>query len=210
MLNSTCDYSQPSFYKFSQDSIVLSKEGLRLLEKKLSEGPIIRALDLFSGCGVVGLEIMRNFKKNISFDFLEIQNDYKNYFNENKKKFLNRGECDKARFINEDYLSFCSNENLKYDFIISNPPYFNPRKNRLSENPKKNLCRFFLKSDFYHFLKFILDFLSKRGVAVFLLREDEVNQDIRDFLTKYEDILKIEKLRSLQKVSLFTATLLDK
>ena len=210
MLNNTCDYSQPNFYKFSQDSIVLSKEGHRLLEKRLSTGPTIKALDLFSGCGVVGLEIMRNFKKNISFDFLEIQNDYKNNFNENKKKFLGRSEYDKARFINDDYLNFCSNENIKYDFIISNPPYFNPKKNRLSDNPQKNLCRFLLKSDFSHFFKFILNRLSKRGLAVFLLREDEVNQEIRDFSAKYEDILKVEKIKSLQKVSLFTATFLDK
>ena len=209
MSKNICDYSQPSFYKFSEDSINLSKEVLSLMEYSFSVTYPLKGLDLFSGCGVVGLEIMRNIDRDISFDFVELQKDYKVFFNKNVQKFLKDDNMEKARFLNMNYLDLRNDGDIKYDLIVSNPPYFYPEKNRMGQDYKKNLCRFFIDNTFSDFLTFIMESLSEKGVAVFLLREDEVKNELKTFVNCQEG-LKIKKVKTLNKVSIFVATFLHK
>ena len=57
-------YSQPKFYHFSEDSIVLAKKGYEVFKKKIRGGrKDLVLVDAFSGCGVVGLEVFTSFKK---------------------------------------------------------------------------------------------------------------------------------------------------
>ena len=209
MSKSICDYSQPNFYRFSEDSINLSKEVIYLMEYNFSGIYPLKGLDLFSGCGVVGLEIMRKTDRDISFDFVELQKDYEVFFKKNVQKFLKDDNMEKARFLNMNYLDLRNGGDIKYDLIVSNPPYFYPEKNRMGQDNKKNLCRFFIDNTFSDFLTFIMESLSKKGIAVFLLREDEVKNELKNFVN-CQEVLKIEKAKTLNKVSIFVATFLHK
>ena len=75
----TFNYSQPSGYRLSHDSVFLA----RSVHEHLAEVNLnnTKALDICSGSGIIGLDFLfhrREAGKDIpdSFDFLEVQNDY--------------------------------------------------------------------------------------------------------------------------------------
>ena len=156
------DYQQPDFYKFSEDSIYLSKHAIGKVKGN------INILDVGSGCGVIGLEIIQGSSFSPHVDFLEIQSEFRPYFEANKK-YLNATH---ANFILGDYSKIMLKK--KYDLIISNPPYFPTGENRLGDCHKKNTCRFFLNGDLDNLLSFFKKHLSKDGVGLFLCRKGQV------------------------------------
>jgi len=166
------DYQQPDFYKFSEDSIFLAKHAIQQINGDL------KVLDVCSGCGVVGLEIIRGSKFNLLVDFLEIQDDFRSYFEANKKYL----KANNANYILGDY----SNVNLpeKYDLIVSNPPYFTQNEFRLSPNRLKNNCRFYLNGDLDDLLSFYKRHLGPGGMGLLLCRQGE------DILKKYHSVFK--------------------
>ena len=77
----------------------------------------------------------------------------------------------------------------------------------MGQDNKKNLCRFFIDNTFSDFLTFIMESLSEKGIAVFLLREDEVKNELKTFVN-CQKVLRIKKVKALNKVSIFVATFL--
>ena len=69
-------------------------------------------------------------------------------------------------FYCSDFEEFTKSNKVKYNLIVSNPPYFMEDKNRLSSNNQRNICRF-LKSVFVNFLNFVYNHLDTGGVALF-------------------------------------------
>ncbi|MBG09391.1 MAG: hypothetical protein CME68_11570 [Halobacteriovoraceae bacterium] len=206
-------YCQPEFYKFSEDSLFLANESSKLIKDNFPKNYPIRGLDLCSGCGVVGIETMRQLENVFLFHFLELQGLFQGFFHKNTVFFLNQDERNKVKFYNSDFDSFSSSKlysNIKYNLIVSNPPYFKKEKNREGADKRRNLCRFFSDSDFTKFLQFIFAFLDKKGIALFLGRDSEIEYDIKTFLEKKSKDFEIIKYKSVGLTSLFMGRFLDK
>ena len=169
----TFNYSQPEEYHFSHDSVFLSR---RIFEQ-MSEVDLnsTRALDICSGSGIVGMDFLfhrRQAEQSVPsyFDFLEIQDEYRNHFVENKNRLgpINT----QFEFVHRNYNDLLSKEfKEKYDLIVSNPPYFFTWQGKLSPSEFKNRCRFFIDSDLKNLLLGISHSLKKSGSSYMLLRD---------------------------------------
>lgn len=167
----TFQYSQPEEYHFSHDSVFLARRAFEILQQEGFEGH--RGLDLCAGCGIVGLDFLFHSHQaqsfsNLSFDFLEVQEVYKNHFEENRRR--SGVSAAKADFILESYACL-KNRESRYDLILSNPPYFRLGQGKMSPSEFKNRCRFFIDSDFQTLLQVMRDSLADYGQAFFLLRD---------------------------------------
>jgi type I restriction-modification system DNA methylase subunit len=65
------------------------------------------------------IKYINNIYTNINIDGIEYNDDI---YNEIEK--INFGNNNSVEIINEDYLEYDKNNEMKYDLIIGNPPYF--------------------------------------------------------------------------------------
>lgn len=165
----TFDYFQPEEYRFSLDSVFLAQIVAKHL-KNFSGISSKHFLDLCSGSGVIGLELSIHCEEIEYLDFLEVQNVYENFFNKN----LDGIHADKKKnfhLLIQNYETLLEEKNQnKYDFILSNPPYFFLGEGLLSPNEFKNRCRFFMDSTFEKLLQAIINSLKVNGEAFVLVR----------------------------------------
>ena len=119
MLNSN-EYSQPDFYKFSESSVqfshwVVSKEAS--YSKKN-----INILDAFAGCGIVGIECIKNLNflsKVQTVHFIEKERAFNRHILKNLSYDI------KNLSIENFIIDFFSHQkNQFYDVIMMNPPFF--------------------------------------------------------------------------------------
>lgn len=179
----TFNYVQPDEYRFSHDSVFLARKVFEIiLDKKLKHEHI---LDLCSGCGIVGLDLL--FHLNAAglvlpkeIDFLEVQAIYNDFFETNAETIrkLSNKNVD-LNFLNINYQTLVDSDKFvqqsnsfskKYDLIISNPPYFRKDQGVLSKSEFKNRCRFFIDSDFKNLIQAIDKSLKSDGHAFILLK----------------------------------------
>ncbi len=190
------NYSQPNFYKFSEDSIELTKYLVEKSPKKFST-----TLDLCSGCGVLGIELISH-EIITSCDFLELQPEFLNHILENIKN-LETFALNYSIYIGAigDFLKGQPDKFFKkYELIIANPPFFNIEDGRLSpSNQGRNQCRFFLKDNYQIFFNFITRALKNDGVCYFITRELETS------LFKNNNYA-IEKVKEVKGSSIFKLT----
>lgn len=168
----TLNYAQPEEYRFSHDSVFLARQVFELFPDSLKEAT---CLDLCAGCGIVGLDFLYHCKAAglpmpVNFDFLEVQNIYREYFEENLQGF--GSGLPTVNFLNENYDILKSESyRSRYDLILSNPPYFRMNQGILSPSEFKNRCRFFLDSDFKNLIEAINNALKPKGSAYILMRD---------------------------------------
>lgn len=185
------DYFQPSEYRFSLDSVLLAKTVANYLrENNLSCVREKKFLDLCAGCGIIGMELKFHLPEIKLMDFVEIQDVYKAFFNENLKQITtNKTEEDlQFQFINSNYKDLIASPLFqnKYDYIISNPPYFEKGEGLLSPSDFKNRCRFFLDATSHDFIDCILSVLAPGGRAFILARNGKEHG--RDRLHEFKKI----------------------
>lgn len=168
----TFNYAQPEEYHFSHDSVFLARQVFELYFENLQEST---ALDLCAGCGIVGLDFLYHCKSAgklmpAKFDFLEVQNIYREYFEQNLRSF--GASLPSVNFLNQNYEILKSESyQARYDLILSNPPYFRVNQGILSPSEFKNRCRFFIDSDFKNLIEAINNALKPQGSAYILLRD---------------------------------------
>ncbi|MBC7465055.1 MAG: methyltransferase [Bdellovibrio sp.] len=176
-LHFTFNYVQPDEYRFSHDSVFLAREVFKKIKK--FHLPYTQILDLCSGCGIVGLDLLFHLNSNgmqlpKKTDFLEIQNIYKPFFDKNVETFNGiTKQSVSAQFLNINYEMLAQPESIyasSYDLIISNPPYFRKDQGVLSKSEFKNRCRFFIDSDFKNLIAAFKVSLSESGNAFILLK----------------------------------------
>lgn len=174
----TFHYSQPNDYHFSHDSVFLAREVYERHGSDLAKDDV-KILDLCAGCGIVGMDLLFHQLKEKSFngevDFLEVQEVYQPHFEKNKE--IMQGYFPEQplnfKFIHQNYADVMSFK--KYDFILSNPPYFLLGQGVKSPSEFKNRCRFFVDSDWQTMLRFMQASLKPEGQAYFLVRDDLKN-----------------------------------
>ncbi len=179
--NSLRDYSQPNFYRFSEDSCILAHK----VAKEIEQGT---GIDLCAGCGVIGIEATLENPK-LLIDFNELQPSFHPFLKENIKLFL-------PGYRGEVFKGLNSKRTLspkKYDFIICNPPYFSMKNNRSSPCLERSMSRLWHYEDF-NILLYTAHFISKKNGVFFLLvkKSDEVIK-----------ILKTQRLYEFSETPLF-------
>jgi len=72
-------YSQPPYYHFSSPSIKLVDFAQKFYDFSTND----RVIDIFAGCGVIGLELFEKLKLDMAIDFCEIQPESVHYLKKN-------------------------------------------------------------------------------------------------------------------------------
>lgn len=168
-------YSQPSEYRFSHDSIELAQRAAECVREFQKRGrSSLRVLDLCAGCGVVGLEFLKETTKHgegliEAVDFVEVQDIYRPHFTANASWV---GAPEKLSFRNLNYEEMLTGDQAEqYDLVVSNPPYFDRTQGNLPPSDFKARCRFFVDSDFTTMWRAIAHVLKPQGEALILVRD---------------------------------------
>lgn len=208
----TFEYSQPSEYQFSHDSVFLSQVVFRYL--KNNNITVNQGLDLCSGSGVVGLDLLFHLNRAClqlptNFDFLEVQEQYREHFQLNKNKLFEITHCrTELKYISKNYEVLRSSDcTEKYDLVVCNPPYFFVGQGKMSPSEFKNRCRFFIDSNFIFLIEAIINSLKKNGLCFLLLREQSAHgwslwQQLLQLLPENITACKLEPIRGTDLVLL--------
>ena len=113
-------------------------------------------LEVGGGCGVLGLLVARDFKINLTI--IEIQKIMADFIQKNSKK--NKIKLD---LINDNFLEYEFNE--KFDYIISNPPFY--PSNKKSDNKIKQVARYDENLPMKDFFNRVNSLLSEKGEFIF-------------------------------------------
>ncbi|MCV6607677.1 MAG: methyltransferase [Campylobacterales bacterium] len=155
-------------YKYNSDTIVLY-DFVSLFSPKG------RVLDIGSGCGILSLLIKRDFK--IEVVGVEKQKEMFEISLENSR--VNNLEVE---FCNENFSDFQSTE--KFDFIVSNPPFYN-HKSSTSTNESKKIARYDDNLSLDLFIKKTNSFIKTDGEFIFCYEAVRL-QEVMDKLIQYK------------------------
>jgi tRNA1(Val) A37 N6-methylase TrmN6 len=129
-----------------------------------------KVLEVGGGCGVLGLLVKRDFK--IDLTIVEKQKVMVEFI----KKNLNENNL-KANVVNEDFLN--TNFKKEFDFIVSNPPFYNGTLK--SENEIIKIARYEEFLPMKDFFNKVNEALKERGEFIFCYdakRSDEVIKNL--------------------------------
>jgi tRNA1(Val) A37 N6-methylase TrmN6 len=164
------DYSQPDFYRFNQDSLILVKW---IVDQDLKPRHL---LDLGAGCGIIGIELARNLGPE-SVTLVELQSEYLSHLEVNVKHFLPSETA--AKILIQSFSEIQPGN--EFDLIVCNPPYYLPGKGQLPHNPNRSLARTFLQDDWRILLKLVQTQLSVPGKAFMVVKnQPELLQEIKN------------------------------
>ena len=138
-------------------------------------------LDVGGGCGVLGLLVKRDFPK-INLTLIEKQSIMKEFIQDNIK--LNNLE---AEVILGDFLEYEFNK--KFDFIVSNPPFY--QGTLKSENEIKRVARYEEYLPMEKFFKKVNNLLKERGEFIFCYDAKRID----DIILKLPKPLKVIDMR---------------
>lgn len=202
----THSYVQPDEYHFCQDSVIAP----RLIASYFKDRPIaedFRALDVCSGCGVLGFELAHHEPRLKRFDFLEIQDVFREPFLENLEI---TGHGDDFHLIQQNYSILNTDAyRARYDLIIGNPPYFMPTEGRLSPSQVNNRCRFFLDSDLLTLVKGVANALKPSGEAYLLIKSGAGHgrDSLRDLSLNLAGLVRLQPIADVRGTPLVRITL---
>ncbi len=155
------DYLQPEFYRFNEDSLKL----VRFIMKELKNAEKI--LDLGAGCGVIGIELANHFQSS-DLHLVELQEAFRESLTANLKNQLNR------KTHHQVYLSSFSSwiPEIKYDLIVSNPPYYLPGRGMLGPSEERNRTRSFQVDNWEILVSKAANALAEMGIIYFVVKND--------------------------------------
>lgn len=160
------NYSQPSFYHFSEDSTELAKF---VLSEHVFKDSIL--LDALSGCGIIGIEVVLEAREKIKeLYFIDKNPSWRVYIESNMASFL--PDRDYHVFY-EDYLNWKSQK--KFSLIVSNPPYYFSEQFRQSPDHERRMARSWRVADAQAFLQVSKSLLTAQGELYLVLPQKVLN-----------------------------------
>ena len=173
-----------------QDTETLVEEALKVIE------PGMRVLDMCTGSGCLGISIAKNSDvKHV--DLIDISAEALLVTSKNIK---GNGVEDKCNIIKSDLFSKLKDSNIKYDMIISNPPYINSDVVlTLDESVKKEpVLALDGGKDGMNFYRKILkdarEYLNDKGIIIFEIGYDQLNK-MQLEIKKYKEYSIIESIK---------------
>ena len=115
-----------------------------------------KVLEVGGGCGVLGLLVARDFK--IELSVVEIQKVMSDFILKNSQK-----NSIPLNLINDDFLEV--DFNTRFDYLISNPPFYNSTKK--SDNEIKKIARYDDYLPMKQFFKKVNSVLTEQGEFIF-------------------------------------------
>lgn len=201
------EYIQPNFYHFSEDSLWLVSEALKIVRSSTFFKEEFNIFDIFSGCGVVGIELIKkmdNLSNIKEAFFIEKNSLMLDYLKQNISLHLQgKKDIDVSPVLADFFQLFKKVEllgNCKNNFIIMNPPYFlrNPEREPKDINKKK--ARFFEHNMSVKDIFSTLDDWCQRKelkvMGLVLYRPDQYSKDLLPSLSQKFIKMKIERLRN--------------
>lgn len=186
-------------YIVNQDVLIPRVDSEILVEKAIeyiNNENLNTMLDMCTGSGCIGISITKNSKIkyttliDVSKEALEITN---------KNIILNKVDK-KCSTLHSDLFSNLNNSNIKYDIIVSNPPYIPTRDiNGLDASVKKEptiaLDGGKDGMDFYRkILKQALNYLNNNAVLIFEIGYDELEK-FKEIINRYAEYKVVESLK---------------
>ena len=138
-------------------------------------------LEVGGGCGVLGLLVKRDYPK-INLTVIEKQSIMSEFIEKNKIE-----NNLKAEIINSDFLEYSFNK--KFDFVISNPPFY--QGTLKSENEIIKTARYEESLPMDKFFNKVNSVLSERGEFIFCYDAKRID----DIILKMPKPLKITDMR---------------
>ena len=138
-------------------------------------------LEVGGGCGVLGLLIKRDFPK-INLNIIEKQEIMFEFILNNLKENNLQAEIFRGDFLEFDF-------NKKFDFIISNPPFYNGTLK--SNNDIKRIARYEEFLPMSEFFTKVNKILKERGEFIFCYDAKRID----DIISKMPKPLKITDIR---------------
>lgn len=203
-----------SKFEVNQYSLIPREDSEILINKALeifnNQEKFINIVDFGSGTGCLGLSFLKNYKN--SRGFLVEKNKFACEII--RKNTKNLDLFNRVNIINSDWNNKNLFKNIKFDLIISNPPYINIRKKAylmksvLFFEPNyalfdKNQENFYLESTYQQILSIAERILKKNGYIVFEIDEKRqpIHIDKKKFfkVAQYNDIYNNPRCLILRK-----------
>lgn len=187
------DYSQPHFYHFSEDSIVLSQI------VKNREQNIESLLELGAGCAVISIEITKKFNHIERLVLLEKQIEFLPFIHKNLADFLLPHVSQNLDWevIHSSFKNYRANE--KFEVVVGNLPYFLSTNGRLGPDQNRNICRHWMEESFSDVLKLLKSHLAPFGRAYLITSEQALKKVDRKLLEEFS----VENIHNFKGAKLF-------
>jgi len=135
----------------------------------ISNFPIKKnVLEVGGGCGVLGLLLARDFKINLTI--IEIQKIMSNFIEKNSK--INGIEVE---LINDNFLKYQFNK--RFDYIVSNPPFYNSTKQ--SDNEIIKIARYDENLPMKEFFEKVNSILTEQGEFIFCYEASRFDEIVK-------------------------------
>jgi tRNA1(Val) A37 N6-methylase TrmN6 len=158
-------YTQPSFYHFSEDSLLAVHY---IASKYAIKETIASVLDFGCGCGVMGIELASKLQNIEKLVLHERQKEFEPYLNQNIQSLNIRNFCQVEVSLNELGLL-----RSKFEVVISNPPYYREGTVRVSPHPNTAICKTI--SDEKSWLNQLVTYLAPEGTLFCLFPRETKN-----------------------------------
>jgi tRNA1Val (adenine37-N6)-methyltransferase len=186
------DYFQPPNYKFTSDSIYLSRYILNILGNDRVHDDL-RMLEIGCGCGVISLELAQKLPR-IQFTLTEMQPVFLEYIFKNIENVIGFPYTNIDLFI-QDFCNYPASD--KFDIIYANLPYFYHNESRLSVDPIKNICKTISKLKLIDIISHALKLLQVNGRMILIFNKKSgksaYNDVYRYLITRSKKVLSIER-----------------
>jgi tRNA1(Val) A37 N6-methylase TrmN6 len=159
----------------NQDGFLFNSDSHFLYDFISQLSPKGKILDIGSGCGILGLLVARDFKVKLT----GIDKQENNVFLSQKNAQVNNID---ANFFHGDYFEYDFRE--KFDFIISNPPYYHDGVSK-SQNQSLHISRYNIHLPLENFIQKTCQILKPHGHFIFCYDAKQI-QNILLILHKFK------------------------